>query len=825
MNIEKIYAQALTYFQAGNLQQAELMCGKILLKHQRHVDALNMLGAISYHARNYNSAEKYLKKAIELNPNHVDAYINLGNVLQEKGQLDEAMISIRKAIQLHASDAEAQNIMGMILHKKGNIEGAIYFYQAALQLKPSLAHAHNNLGIALESKGLYNEAISSFQKAAQYDPRNFDACSHLGILLKNKGNLNEAITWFHKALQINPNHAATYNNLGKVLNDSGKTREAMAVFHQALRLNPADADAYYNLGTIHHLQKHLDDAMACYRKAIHLEGNYPAIYNNLGTILQAKGKTDEAITLFQQALQLEPEYAEAHYNLGTVLQEKNNLDDAIVCFRKAIYVNPRLLVAYNNLGNSVAAQGRLQEAVEIFHQALEISPDSALVLTNLGNVLKDQGKLYEAEASCRRAIEIKPDFFEAYSNFLFYLNYNSSHTAQTIFTEHARLGKQFDTLMSSHPGTYRNDCSPGRKLRVGYVSPDFREHSVAYFIEPVIKEHSSGDFEVICYSHSFIQDHVTERIKKYADHWRDITRIEDEIASKLIREDGIDILIDLTGHTGNNRLSLFAQKPAPVQVTWIGYPATTGLSAMDYKIVDENTDPSGTTEQYYTERLLRLPDVFLCYLPDVNSPAVSPLPAFSSGHITFGSFNNFSKISPMVFSMWQTILKEIPTARFVIKAKNLSDITVRNSVMSLFRNEGIADERVELLSWTPSRREHLDLYSRIDIALDTFPYHGTATTCEALYMGVPVITLAGDTHASRVGVSLLSNIELKELIANTQEDYIEIAVELARDRERLRSLRRNLRDRMAQSPLTDTRRFTEHLEKCYRDIWIQWCKK
>jgi predicted O-linked N-acetylglucosamine transferase (SPINDLY family) len=361
-------------------------------------------------------------------------------------------------------------------------------------------------------------------------------------------------------------------------------------------------------------------------------------------------------------------------------------------------------------------------------------------------------------------------------------------------------------------------------LRIGYVSPDFRNHSVAYFIEPVIREHSPDNFDVICYSHSFVQDHVTESIKQSAGDWRDITRASDDVAYKLIREDGIDILIDLAGHTGNNRLPLFARKPAPVQISWIGYPATTGLSAIDYKIVDEYTDPSGITDQFYTERLLRLPDTFLCYLPDASIPAVGSLPALSSGYITFGSFNHFSKISPMVFSMWQDILRKIPTARLVIKTRSLSDPTVRDSVMKTFRNEGIAEERLELLSWSPSRREHLDLYNRIDIALDTFPYHGTTTTCEALSMGVPVVTLAGDTHCSRVGVSLLSNVGLPELIAYTPESYIEKAVTLANDLEKLQSLRVTLRDKMTLSPLSDAKRFTANLEKCYREIWKQWCK-
>ncbi len=823
MNVEKAYSRAFLSYQSGHIEDSRQICEKILVRNPKHVDALNMLGVIFFHKGDLTSASSYLSKAVELRPHHIDALLNLANVLQQQGKLEEAESCVKKVIELDTSNAEAYNILGMIHHKKGDVESAISLYKKTLSLNPTHAHAHSNLGYAFENKGCLDEALACFQKAVHYDSKNFDVSLHLGILFRKTGNLKESILWFHRALRINPHHVAALGNLGKVLSDAGRSREAISVFQQAVTLDPHYADGYYNLGIIYQQQELLNEAIICYQKAIRFDGTYPPAFNNLATILHHQGKSEEAIPLFRQAIRLDPNFAEAHYNLGTALQDRNDLDGAIGCYRRALQINPRLIVAYNNLGNVIALQGNLEEAVTIYRRALEIDPRSTLVLNNFANALKDQGKLLEAEEACRQAIEIKPDFFEACSNYLFFLNYSYINSAQMIYTEHARVGKRFNVLMSSHAIKEKPTASVGRQLRIGYVSPDFREHSVAYFIEPVIRNHTPREFKIFCYSHSLVRDHVTDRLKKSSAVWRDIAKLKDEAAVNLIRDDGIDILVDLAGHTGNNRLPIFARKPAPVQITWIGYPATTGLRSLDYKIVDHYTDPSGVTDDYYTEHLIRLPETFLCYAPESDGPDVCPPPIATTGHVTFGSFNNFPKISPFILSVWQTILHALPDSRFIVKAKSFSDHSVKTHFMDLLRRGGIDEQRVELLSWTPSRREHLELYSRIDIALDTFPYHGTTTTCEALWMGVPVVTLAGKTHASRVGVSLLTNAGLPHLIAQTEEEYVEKAIELARNVDTLKFLRFNLRSMLLDSPLTDAKRFVKNLERAYREIWERYC--
>jgi predicted O-linked N-acetylglucosamine transferase (SPINDLY family) len=375
------------------------------------------------------------------------------------------------------------------------------------------------------------------------------------------------------------------------------------------------------------------------------------------------------------------------------------------------------------------------------------------------------------------------------------------------------------TLVQPHP----HDRSPERRLKIGYVSSDFRQHSVAWFIEPVLAHHDRERFEIFCYANLFQEDAVTERLKAHADHWRKIYGLPDELAAQQIRADQIDILVDLNGHTAENRLLVFARKPAPVQVTWLGYPNTTGLSAMDYRLTDGFADPVGMTEPFHSETLIRLPECFSCYQPPRDAPAVSELPAKEKGYITFGSFNKLTKVTPEVMATWARILQAVPGSRLALQSAGLGEDAMQQMVREAFAGLGITPERLELHGHDRSQKTHLERYRNIDIGLDPFPYNGTTTTCDALWMGVPVVTLAGKVHAGRVGVSQMSNLGLTELIGQTPEEYVAIATRLATDRERLGALRKELRSRMTASPLMDAPRFTTNLEQAYRGMWKDWC--
>jgi protein O-GlcNAc transferase len=583
------------------------------------------------------------------------------------------------------------------------------------------------------------------------------------------------------------------------------------------------AEQSLKTGTALQREGKLDEAIAYYKKAIQLNPAYAGTFHNLGNALQLKGEPDEAILCYQKAIKLNPHAAVTYNNLGNVLQEKGQIDQAILWYQKALDIDPHFVMAYVNFGVALDKKGQITEALLYYQKALQIDRQFSPAYFNLGNALSLTGRLDDAELCYRKALDINPEFLSSHSALLLLLNHNPRYTAQDIYDEHREFSRRHAGGLPQQFDFIKKKPASDRKIRIGYVSPDFRHHSVAYFIEPVIASHNREFFEIFCYSNVLIEDEVTIRMRKYSDQWRNIAGISDEVAAELIYKDEIDILVDLSGHTANNRILLFARKPAPVQVTWIGYPSTTGLTSIDYKMADTYTDPAGMTEHYHTEKLFRLPESFLCYLPDDESPEIKELPSLTSGCITFGSFNNFTKVTSEVTKLWMKILMAIPHSRLILKSRSFSDALISRSFLEEFIQGGIEMERIELLPMT-SFREHLNTYNTIDIGLDTFPYNGTTTTCEAMWMGVPVITLAGKTHASRAGVSLLSNVGLKEFIAHTSEEYITIAVNLAKDIKRLKYLRAQLRDMMTKSPLCDAKRFTANLEICYRRMWETWCQ-
>jgi len=672
-------------------------------------------------------------------------------------------------------------------------------------------------------QGNFKQAEYLYKKILKKQPDNIDVLHMLGVIHSEHGNYKLAIKYIKKVLQLNSANYHAYYNLGNAFRLNGQSEEAINSYRKVIHIDPYFVDAYHNLGIVLQGKGELDEAITCYQKAIQLNPNFYNAYYNLGNIFKDKGQLDEAMTCYQKAIELNPDFTGAYNNLGIILQDKGQLDEAITCYQKAIELNPDYVDAYNNLGIILQDKGQLDEAITCYQKAIELNPDYVDAYNNLGIILMDRGQLNEAEIYFRRALQIKPDYSIAYSNLLFYMNYNSQYDIQAIFSEHLLFAKKFAEPLSSAISPHTNEREPNRRLRIGYVSHDFRRHAVAYFIEPVLVAHNREHFEVFCYSDVLVSDDVTRRIQGYPDHWQTIVGISDERVAESIKKDNIDILIDLAGHTAKNRMLLFARKPAPIQVSWIGYLATTGLSTIDYKIVDNYTDPIGKTEQFYTEKLIRLPESFLCYLPDKDSPEVGPLPALSTGHITFGSFNNLVKVTPEVFTLWARVLNELPESRLILKWKSFSDETTCQYAINMFTERGISAERITLQLWDPSP-EHLKSYNLVDIGLDTFPFNGATTTCEALWMGVPVITLAGTAYHSRAGISLLSNVGLLELIAKTHDEYIGIAINLASDIEKLQLLRKSLRDRMSHSPLTDAKRFTANLEMCYRKMWENWCK-
>lgn len=586
----------------------------------------------------------------------------------------------------------------------------------------------------------------------------------------------------------------------------------------------AHSDAAFIPGALqqaieHHQSGRLLQAQAIYQQILQAEPDHADALHLLGLIYHQEGNSIAAVELIQKAINAKPSEAIYYFNLGNMHQDLSQLDEAVACYRQALLYQPDSIDTLIGLGTTLRAQSRLDEAIASYRQALSIQPDIAEVHYNLANALLAQGQLDEAVASYRKALLLKPDYAGAYSNLLFTMQNLSACPPAELFREHQRYAERFETPLKSGWQPHRNSRDPERRLKVAYVSGDFRQHPVAYFIEPILASHDKSRYEIYGYYNHVQHDGYTERIAAHADHWLVCHGLSDEQLVERIRADGIDILIDLSGHTALNRLQVFARKPAPLQATWFGYSGTTGLSAMDYRITDAYMDPPGLTERYHSETLIRLPDGGVAYQPEPGCPAVNALPALSSGELIFASLNTLSKINPAVVSLWGRILSALPQARLMLG--NVTDSEIAQRMIGMFSRAGIGAERLILQPQMPMAG-YLALHQQIDIALDPFPYNGGTTTMHSLWMGVPVITLAGDRAISRFGVSLMSRAGLSEFISHSEEEYLQCALRLAQDLPGLSRVRQSLRQRMTRADW-DPANTTRHLEAAYRDMWRKWC--
>ncbi|MBF0334577.1 MAG: tetratricopeptide repeat protein, partial [Alphaproteobacteria bacterium] len=719
------------------------------------------------------------------------------------------------------------------------------------------AQARGVLGVALRAAARHAEAIAIFEGLARDEPLSHRAHNNLGNALRSANRPAEAMGPYRVALGLAPDFAEAMNNAGLALRDLGDHARSADHLRWARRLVPGNPDIAANWGTALVEQDRLDEAMAVFREALALGGNSPALANNLAlalakagrrelarallaetfdrmpdspdlgnnlaTLLMNMGAYEEAERIYREVLRKAPRHKESWGNLGYMMQTLGRMADAEFAFRSALAIDPDHIQGLYGLGIVNRDLLRFEEAVALSSRAAELAPNDPVPLNNKAIALVDLGQIGEAVAAYRQAIAMEngkdPTFF---SNYLLALQYFDDVSNGTLFAEHRRWDALFGGT-EKPPAGHANTRDPERRLRVGYVSADFRWHSVAYFIEPVMAAHDREQVHVTCYHVSPRSDRFTARIKAAADSWREVAGLSPEDLDALVREDGIDILVDLAGHTGNNRLTTFARRPAPVQVTWIGYPATTGLSAMTHRLTDAAADPPGEADRLHSERLVRLPGAFLCFKPvDADEP-VAP-PSFDEiGNVTFGSFNNAPKLSPSVIGAWARVLRAVPGSGLLLKARGLGSPSGRRRVEEAFAAHGIPASRLRLDGFAGSARDHLARYGAVDVGLDTFPYNGTTTTFEALWMGVPVVTLRGDRHAGRVGASILGALGLDELIAADVDSYVETAVRLAGDAPRLRAYRATLRDRLATSALCDARGFTATLESALRAIWRDWC--
>jgi protein O-GlcNAc transferase len=570
---------------------------------------------------------------------------------------------------------------------------------------------------------------------------------------------------------------------------------------------------------LHHQSGRLDKAIAGYRQVVQLAPDFAEAHNNLGITLNAMGRVEDAIACYSRAIQLKPDFSNAYFNLGNTLGALKKEGDAIDCYRRAIQLAPDFAEAHCNLGTVIQNQGHADDAIACYRKAIELKPDLSKAHYSLGTALQEQGRVDDAIACYRKAVHCKPDFAEAHSNLVMCLYYRPGNNGDTLLKEAQRFA---DQIRPKPLCSFVNSAEPGRKLRIGYVSANFTHHPVGYFLNQVLPNHDSGAVEIYCYSNSRVIDGMTAKLRGAAHHWQSQVGLQDEAAAAQIIADGIDILVDLSGHTEGNRLLMFACRAAPVQVTWLGFWGTTGVPTMDYILSDENTIPPGQ-EGHYSERVRRLSGGRFCYgAPDYAPEPVAP-PSLAEGAVTFGSFNNLTKVSREVIRLWARVLHAVPDSRLLLKWKSLTNESVRQQLTNDFSKEGVGLERL-ILRGSSLHEAMLREYGEIDIALDPFPFSGGLTSCEALWMGVPLVTLPGPEAASRQTLGFLRAIERTEWVASSPEDYIRIASDLAADKDLLSELRAGQRQRIASSPLCDGKTFARQLEAAYRSMWQEWCK-
>lgn len=598
----------------------------------------------------------------------------------------------------------------------------------------------------------------------------------------------------------------------------GRNEVAAERLRRVLLIQPS-AKMHYNLGVVLQAQGRLDDAIESYRAANAITPDYET-FSNLGTVLQKQGKLSEAVKHYHQALSLKPSDAAAHNNLGEALRQQGLWEEAIKHLRRALEIAPNFLEAYGNLGLALREQGRLEEALGYSRRALALNPAYALAHCNMGSILHGLGNAEDAITHYRQALAIRPDLTEAHTSLIFALDLATGVDIHAQQAERRRWDQAHAArLMQAVP--HANTPDPERRLRVGYVSADFRRHSAAVVFGAMLVHFDRAHYDVFAYSNTKKEDGITERFRNQVTCWRNILHQPDDAVADLIRHDGIDILVDLSAHSGGNRLLVFARKPAPIQITAWGYATSTGMAAMDVFFADPVTVPP-EERQLFSEEVRYLPNMVGSYFAD-PFPEVNELPALSQGGITFGSFNRLAKTSHEVFDVWGQVLAAVPGSRLLLKSSGMDDPAARDGVTERFLRAGIPPERIVLQGNTPWF-EHMRAFNQIDIALDPFPQGGGVTTLETIRMGIPVVTLRRPTIAGRVSASILTTLGLTDWIAETPEQYVAIAVRKAQDIAALAALRKGLRGIFDASPIGSAQAYVQAVEGEYRQIWRAWCR-
>ena len=774
-----------------------------------------------YQRGEYAAGEVAARRLTERHPQDGRGWKILGALLKAQGDDGQALLAMRRAVELLPDDAQVLSNLGLVLADLGQLAEAEGCHRRALAIRDDFAEAHYNLGNTLLAQRRHEEAAISYRQATQLRPDFALAHCNLGNALMELNRLPEAEAAYQRALALQANLAEAHNNLGRSLKAQGRLPEAETSYRRALALRPDYPEAFSNLGEVLTAQGRLGEGEAVLRQALLHKPDLAATHYNLGNNLDEQKRTAEAESAWQSAIDCQPDFAEAMVVLAASLRARRRLDDAEAGLRRAIACRPDFAIAHYNLGNVLNQADRLDEAEASYRAAIARAPDLENAHLNLGVVLTALGRYAEADAALRQAIRLKPDYPLAHSNLLYTLSHHQAVDAAMLFSEHRNFGEMIEAPLRDTRQPHDNRQDPDRRLQIGFVSADFRNHAVASFIEPVLRE--LRGYPNLClhayYNHAR-EDHVTQGLRQHFAHWQQVVDLGDAELAAQIRADGIDILIDLSGHTAHNRLPTFAHKPAPIQASWIGYPGTTGLQSIDYFLADRFFLPAGEFDDQFTEQIVRLP-ASAPFLPFAGAPDIAPPPALARGYITFGSFNRPTKISPQVVALWSRLLRAVPEAKMLLGAMRPDRNAER--LADEFAANGVARERL-IFQPRCDMPTYLALHQQVDICLDTFPYTGGTTTLHACWMGVPTLTLAGTTVPGRAAASTLGHVGLPGFIARDASEFVARGREWAADLEQLATLRAGLRERLQQSALGRPELVAAGLERTFRMIWQRWCQ-
>ncbi len=845
----------LEHHKAGRQDAAEQCYRAAIEADPGCADAWHLLAVLAREIAMLDVALELVGQAIHLEPGMALFWVTQADILRDLNDFVGAETAYKNALEAKQDSFEALTGLGLLYRSHSDLGDALPYLVGALALQPQSPEALSNLGVQLELKGHFAEAIDCYRKALSYSPSNCSILTNLGAALFLQEDDAEGADLLQKAIALAPNNLEIRLTYCRLLRRKEKLSEALEASDAAMLDFPRSVDLLLERGLLLISMERASEAEAVLLEAGKIHPR-PEVSVALGAVARLRGDIERTIRMCRQAIGMKEDYLPAWSSLGKAFLCVQKMLDAEACFRKVLEFTPDDPTTLRLLASTLLAIGRHDEALECYEKVRLAEPEmtgfgyeygyalhragrtdegiSALTriveeaasetdligaATNLAMVYKDLGNMPMCLDSLRKTISVA----KYHSNLIFSMMYASQVAPEEIMRE----AQNYDLMhcqgeLRADDPALGNTPDPARKIRVGFLSADLREHAVAYFVEPVWQELDRDRYEIFAYYNHFATDHVTRRLKQLVTRWRGVGAMSDEDLFEQIRDDQIDILVDLSGHTAGNRLQVFARRAAPVQFGWLGHPATTGVKQMDYLLTNAYAEPKGMTEHLSSETLWRLPESYCVYRPGQNSPEVVEVaPCVDNGYITFGCFNNLAKVTEDVIRVWSKILISVPDSRLMLEWSTFSNPVLSDEFASRFAPYGVGRERLELIP--RSKENQYKLYNRIDIALDPFPCNGGTTGFDTIWMGVPYITLAGRHLMSRMGVMILSNVGLASLIAENEDDYVGLAVKLAKDRERLFELRKGLREKMLTSPLMDAPRFARHFEAALSGMWQTWC--